>query len=292
VTRPAAPAAPEALGVGRDASLPKLEASLTPDVTLLSASPPSGNATVGDNLAITTVWRAEVQPSQPYNIGLLWLNASGKVAAVSTPAPPTPGYPTDQWQAGDVWRGMSHFYVPGRLTAGAYDAAIQLFDGAGQSVGDHAVIGRVLVSTPPRIYIPPKRGVTSDVVWDDGITLIGYDLPQPTVLRGNVLPLTLYWLPRNEINTNLMLFVHLVDGDGNIVGQVDTIPAHSTRPTSGWAVSEIITDAIELPVKPDAPAGRYYVRIGWDDPATGQRVQVNGGEFFLLPEIVRVMTGE
>jgi hypothetical protein len=73
---------------------------------------------------------------------------------------------------------------------------------------------------------------------------------------------------------------------------VDTIPAHATRPTTGWASGEIITDGIELVVKSDAPAGRYTIRVGWDDPVTGQRVEVNGGEFFLLPELVRVMSGQ
>ena len=292
VNRPSQPAAPADLGIGRDSSLPRLDASLIPDLTLLAASPPPANATVGDSLSMATVWQAKARPSQPYGYSLLWLDGNGQVSAVSTPAPLTAGYPADQWQPGDLWRGSSRFYVPGRLVAGAYDVAIQLFDPSGQSVGAHAPVGRVVVATPPRTYTPPPRSVTSDVMWDDGITLIGYDLPQPVLLRGNILPLTLYWLPRSEVNTSLMLFVHLVDGDGNIVGQVDTIPAHSTRPTTGWASGEIITDAIELPVRRDAPAGRYYLRIGWDDPQTGARVHVQGSEFFLLPDIIRVQSGQ
>jgi hypothetical protein len=129
-------------------------------------------------------------------------------------------------------------------------------------------------------------------MWDNGIALIGYDLTQPSVLRGDILPLTLYWQPRGEINASLMLFVHLVDADGKIAGQVDTIPAHATRATTGWAVGEIVTDGIELPVSADAPAGRYYLRVGWYDPASGARVEVDGGEFWLLPNIVRVMSGQ
>jgi hypothetical protein len=283
ITRPRHPARVEELGI-----MSPLDARLTDDLTLLGIDLPPASREVGQPLPFVWYWRAEGPPGQAYDAQLVWLDEDGEIAAASEPIAPTAGYPTDEWAAGDVWRGIHTLHIPGRLEAGTYDVAVRLRDEAGNPIGERALVAEMAVTTPPRTYAIPAMGAAADVTWENGIALIGCDLPDAALTPGGELHLTLYWQPADEVAADLKVFVHLVDGAGNLVAQRDQVPLDGARPTTGWAPGEVIADSYTLAIGEDVPPGNYTLRIGWYDAATWARVMVDGGDYWALPETIAV----
>ena len=64
------------------------------------------------------------------------------------------------------------------------------------------------------------------------------------------------------METSYRIFVHVLDANGRVVGQSDGEPANWLRPTTGWAVGEVVTEVREIDVPKATPAGSYVVRVG------------------------------
>jgi hypothetical protein len=291
VTRPGQPASlDEIMAQG---GVQKLDLKISKPITLKASTFLPLEGPSGGPLPVVIYWQADTRPDQTYQHRLVWLNADNQVVASTPPAPLALGYSTDQWLSGDLWRGLNMFYIPGKLDAGNYHVAAQLLDAGGQPVGDFGWLGEMTISSPLRSYLPPRSDVNISAYWRVGIWLTGYSLSERTLRQGDGVKLTLVWQPRSEISRNLTVFVHLLDEKGNIVAQQDSIPVSGSRPTTGWAPGEYITDSYALYLDPlKVPPGRYVVRIGWYDPATAERfVLADNTEFWLAPEIIRVVQG-
>lgn len=289
VVRPARAAYREEMGIGLDQSLLLLDAPLNDSIRLLAANQPPDGAGVGQMFILIVDWQARSRPAEPYAFRLLWLDPSGQVAAATPSTPLVVGFAADQWVAGDIWKGIHPLYVPGRLEAGDYGVDVQLFDEAERAVGERVEIGQMAVSTPERTFQVPHMSVTADIAWENGIRLLGYDLPEQRVLQGDGLGLTLYWQTETDISDNLTVFVHIYDANGHTVTQQDSLPLGGARPTTGWAPGEVLTDRYAVFIPPTIVPDRYWVRIGLYNAITGDRVLLaDGSEFWILPQPVRV----
>ena len=88
------------------------------------------------------------------------------------------------------------------------------------------------------------------------------------------------------------IFVHVLDGQGQLRSQADSPPMAGKYPTSVWDAGEVIEDIHTLSLPTDLPAGEYRIAIGLYDPETGERAQVvddNGkkmGGFVSLSDLV------
>ncbi len=106
------------------------------------------------------------------------------------------------------------------------------------------------------------------------VHLLGYSLEKDKVKAGDPLPLVLYWQAQAEMQTSYTVFIHLIDEEGQMVGQGDRLPAGGTYLTTEWPVGARVVDRQKVEVKAEAPAGRYYLKIGLYDWATGERLAV------------------
>jgi len=70
------------------------------------------------------------------------------------------------------------------------------------------------------------------------------------------------------------VFVHILDAENKIRGQRDSLPGAGTLSTTGWLPSEVIADAYEVPIQPDAPPGSYVIEVGMYRAETGQRLPI------------------
>ena len=104
-----------------------------------------------------------------------------------------------------------------------------------------------------------------DVNFDDQIRLIGYklylDYADHTV-AGGVAYLVLYWEAQQDIDTDYIVFTHVIDDQLNVWGQMDDQPVSGARPTSGWKAGETVTDPILISIRPDALPGDYTIQVG------------------------------
>ena len=78
--------------------------------------------------------------------------------------------------------------------------------------------------------------------------------------------------------TDLNLFVHVVDGAGRTIGQSDGPPLGGSLPTTDWQPGETIIQRIDVPMTKDAGVGPARIEIGWYDWRTGERLSLSGAD--------------
>lgn len=106
----------------------------------------------------------------------------------------------------------------------------------------------------------------------NALQLLGYKLDRTQYRAGETLPLTLYWSANAMPDASYKVFVHLMDANGALRAQVDSIPQHGALPTDRWFAGEYITDEYALQLPTDLPAGDYRFEVGMYDEASGVRV--------------------
>ena len=94
---------------------------------------------------------------------------------------------------------------------------------------------------------------------------------------GDGLQLNLIWQTAQQLPHDYMLFVHVLDGAGQVVAQRDTLIRASEYPTSRWQVGEIVLDRADMPL-PALPPGSYSVVIGVYQLETMQRLRLSPPE--------------
>lgn len=149
-----------------------------------------------------------------------------------------------------------------------------------------------LRSTPAGVRLlplpaPDAAAVThpADIGLGPAVRWRGYDLAPGEPRPGDVLSLTLYWRADAPVGQDWTTFVHLLDGAGEKVGQVDRVPGDGIYPPSAWQPGLLVADQYELPLPADLPAGRYRLIFGWYRPE-GRLLWADGADARMLAEIV------
>jgi hypothetical protein len=127
-----------------------------------------------------------------------------------------------------------------------------------------------------RHFTVPEIEHPVEATLGDQVRLLGYDLSPPPYRRGETLHLTLYWQAMIRMETSYTVFVHVLNKDGIMGGQWDSVPGGGLLPTSSWLEGEVIADEYEVPIKVGAPPGGYVIQIGMYDVHTGKRLKVQG----------------
>jgi hypothetical protein len=90
------------------------------------------------------------------------------------------------------------------------------------------------------------------------VVLTRAELPQATYRPGETIDLTLHWEPKGTTSMRYVVFVHLVDLDGNLVAQQDVEPY---VPTTEWG-PDIVIDPHQVSIPGNVSAGTYQLRTG------------------------------
>lgn len=97
------------------------------------------------------------------------------------------------------------------------------------------------------------------------ITLARYGVAQ----AADGLRVTVEWQAQSPPAGDYAWFVHVLDEAGQILAQQDRQPLGGYAPTSGWKPGQTVTDRL---VFPGAFPPSVRLRIGWVNPAAGQRL--------------------
>ena len=136
-----------------------------------------------------------------------------------------------------------------------------------------ARVGRVRVlrplAPPPAAAPtePPQHFVNATFGEPPSVRLLGYSLQK----RPDALHVQLHWQVLRPLPLSYKVFVHLTTLEGRVVTQRDDYPQQGRHPTTSWQVGEVVPDTYAVPL-PDGLAGRYVLKVGLYDPATGQRL--------------------
>ena len=106
------------------------------------------------------------------------------------------------------------------------------------------------------------------------IVVEAYEIPRLQFKPGEAISLTFFWRAISTPNDNYNLFIHLTTPQGGIVSEIDTIPLGGSRPTSAWAVQDVVIDPYQLSIPNTTAPGDYQIRIGFYNPVTRARLPI------------------
>jgi hypothetical protein len=241
----------------------------------------------GDQLPLTFLWRAGQGKIVNSLVARVWLeDDEGKVMA-SRDVDPGSGFPVQQWQPNQYVRDWPVVRIPANVVDGKYTVKLAAsrnnqFLGAEWFPFGATVtrLGQVTIKNRPRVMSASPIANPLEVVFDQKIRLLGYELKRDVPQRG--VQLTLYWKSLALMDTSYAVFVHVLDGKDNVILFADGIPGAGAFSTSGWVENEYVTDIHAFTLPPDLPEEGYPIEIGLYDPVTGKRLKMPDGEDHLI----------
>lgn len=252
--RPAHPATLAALDVA-----PSATATPCGALGLWAFTADRAQAAPGELVGLRWVWEALATPIEALTATATLRAADGTVARAWELPPVAAWWPTTAWQTGERWVGRPLVRLPGGLASGDYTLEATL-----PGCGPLARVSLQVVA-PARVWELPAGLTPLDAVFGGQARLAGYTLASADA----GLQLTLAWQAVAEMDASYRVFVHLVDAEGHLAAQSDGEPVAWTRPTTGWAVGEVVTETRALALPADFAPGTYTLRVGLylpDDP--------------------------
>ena len=227
----------------------------------------------GQDLPITLYWSAQEIPPGVYSAFVHLVDAGGTSWAQDDGPPLGELYPTTSWRPGETVRDRKTVPLPADLPSGLYRLEAGMYDPAspGHST-DRAILDFVRIGTEEG---PPADLTPAGAILGEQIQLLGYSL----VPAGDgAWTLALAWTAQDQVEKDYDVFVHLVDGTGEIQAQHDGPPGEGFYPTSFWRPGDVVLDQHELRLTADAPAGVYRLLVGLYMPETGERLTTPEGD--------------
>jgi len=269
----------------------RLDVNFGDKIRLLACQLDKGAVKRGDPLSVTLYWQPLAEMEQDYNVFIHVLGRDEQVIAQEDTYPGMGSYPTSLWQVGGVIKDTYGMYVlpdskaPSRfrVEVGVYDRstgeAPRAFDEQGHLLrGVTVAQGKVTTRQEPRYsgYTPVAFDLAQpfDSAQDKQVSLTGYKVDKTEVKAGETIEVALYWRAQKKMTEDYTVFVHVVDEEGTIWGQHDSLPVNGYYPTSFWDQDEIVKDKHAFVVSEDTPPGKYRIEVGMYRLADGQRLVI------------------
>ncbi len=135
---------------------------------------------------------------------------------------------------------------------------------------------------------PPEH--PTQVIFGERIELTGYDVSATALSPGDSLHITLYWSSLGPLPESYLIFVHLLDTNGSLVGQVDELPFQGKWLTNQWRAGDRLADRHTLRLDPTLPRGDYTILVGLYNPADLERMPAYAEQNPVLDNAVTLTT--
>ncbi|HQY91119.1 MAG TPA: hypothetical protein PLS79_05935, partial [Caldilinea sp.] len=168
--------------------------------------------------------------------------------------------PGATWRAGEVICRRLHLRVPPTTARGDYllHVTTEEYD---------QPFAQVTVQPSTRAFDLPEVDQHVDATLGSAIRLVGADIAR----AGDELKVRLIWQALAPLAAGQKVFVHLLGPDGALLAQSDALPAGDYG-TEQWIEGEVVIDEHRLALPATLPAGKYRLRVGMYDPASGARL--------------------
>lgn len=255
-------------------------------VRLLGASPDRPSVAPGEVLTVRACWTALAPMERDYTVVVQLVGRAETRIGERHTYPGLGRFPTSLWPVGqafcDDYRIRVAPWAPGPEL---YDGLIGLYDQDPSArlpvVGED---GRAMgMPIAFRVRVAPKRplAVTPahplDYHLGEAIRLVGYDLADG-LEAGGTLTVTLYWHADKAPGGDYRVFVHLLDGRGEMVAQHDGPPRWGRYPTLAWRAGDVVPDEHALALPASWVGGPFSLAVGMYRPDTLERLPVTGPE--------------
>lgn len=248
-------------------------------ISLLGFEGPSEGIQPGKTEKFELYWQANEQIENDYSVDIQIIDAEGHFRGATRTYPGRGTFPTSFWEPERPFRDV--YYVDVGLdipTPGLARIKLHLYDSRtgkrlpvtgsdGELLGEAAIFGRF------RVYAggPSQDGATTPLVsYGERVALMDYQGPS-CLTPGETASFVLRWLCRHPPKENYMVFLHLVDAEGETIAQMDGVPVNGRYPTDLWVEGDMVDDHRMLDVPTDL-SGPYYLHIGFYSPSTMERL--------------------
>jgi 4-amino-4-deoxy-L-arabinose transferase-like glycosyltransferase len=270
VTRPITPMASNALPIAQ-----LLRGSWGP-IDLIGSGPLPVTARPGDRLHLSLFWQAKEKPAADLRAQVSLRDGTGQEVSQATMPLAGADNPTMQWAAGEAWEGQYRLVTAPQIATGEYELAVTVVDAAGKEIEPMQKLTTVQIEGRQRLFDLPRPPQHAAAVTFGGLArLIGYDVA--TAADGQQVQVTLYWQALATADVSYTVFVHLLDGQGNVAAQRDAPPQDGAAPTTAWLADEMIVDTYTLNLPAGLDVAQTSLEVGLYDPATMARLPADGG---------------
>ena len=119
--------------------------------------------------------------------------------------------------------------------------------------------------------VPVARVNEPDVLFEDKIELIGFDVPT-AIEPGRSYDVVPFWRAVSPLERNYQVFVHLISAENGLIAQSDKLNP-GDFPTKQWTLDEYVRDPHTLTVPDNLPPGYYAIHVGLWNSETNLRLQ-------------------
>jgi len=116
------------------------------------------------------------------------------------------------------------------------------------------------------------------------LAMLGYNLRSDALKAGDTVELIVWWRALHNTDRDYTAFVHVVDLEGLILVQQDSLLQLGRQATSAWEVGDIAREQYELVLPADLPPGKYDIVVGVYYWETGERLPVWDEDGQRLPQ--------
>lgn len=262
-----------------------LDGSLHEQLKLLGLSQLQSTYRPGDEVNLSLWWQATAPMAQ--DIGLLLAlveTDSEPVPLLATPQPLIFSYPTAEWQPQQPYRANYRLPLPATLTSGEYGLALRLVDLDTQTTLIDQLLSPLTIEAREHLFDAPALAQPVGVDFGDTIRLTSFAFSSPTSTTADNTEavVKMQWQALTEIDESYKIFLHLLDSDGQIVAQIDTLPQQGNALTRSWLPDEIIEDDLSLIFPADSLSDDFRLIAGLYNEKTGERLLTSEGLDYVL----------
>lgn len=138
-------------------------------------------------------------------------------------------------------------------------------------------------------YVKPPNHPTQITFGEAAIQLDGYDISQTNLSLNEPLQLTLYWHALTPPGESYVIFVHLLDSQGQLVAQVDQLPLQGQWPTHLWQSGHKLADRYTLAINSPLPGDDYTLAVGLYNAETLQRLPAESEQYRIIDNAVQLI---
>ena len=175
---------------------------------------------------------------------------------------------TDTQQAGQVVAQRLALSTTTDIPIGAYrleitavapdlESVLRIYQRNDTAALDRIMLGYVLV--PWRGKLDLEQAMHANL--GNEIRLLGFEAPD-SLPPGAELELVLYWEALQPPEEDYVVFVYLLDANGQPVASRDSPPVDGRYPTTRWLPGDVVPDVVRMALDPNTPPGTYQLHMG------------------------------
>ncbi len=224
------------------------------------------SAVPGERFEVTLIWQVTGETEENNSLFVQLVDNNGERIAGRDTHPGLGRYPTSRWQQGEIIQDSIPLYLPSdaagpqglSLNIGLRDEnGDLLFTENGQDTITLTAVRLAAAETVEPVGSPVQYYL------GESVELVGAEIPLEAVRAGEEIPFTLTWRASASPAVDYVVFVHLVDENGELVATFDQPPAAGAYPTHLWQQGDTVIDPRLIQLPDELEEGSYDLLVGW-----------------------------